>query len=62
MDVLTNLIVVIIPQYIFISKHCIVHLRHTQCFMSVVSQSSWEGKEPLGVWQVLQCGILLLSG
>ena len=39
-EVLTNLIVVIISQYIHISNHYVVHLKLTQCYMSIISQWS----------------------
>ena len=34
---LTNLIVVNISKYICVSTHCIVHLKFTQCYMSIAS-------------------------
>ena len=37
-DVLTNLIVVIIPQYIRILNYHVVHLKLTQCSMPTISQ------------------------
>ena len=40
MDVLTNLIVVIILQYIIIPNHHIVHLKLIHCYMSIISQYS----------------------
>ena len=36
-DMLTNLIVVIILQYIGISNYYIVHLKITQCYMPIIS-------------------------
>ena len=38
MDVLTNLGVVIILQYIGVLNHHVVHLKLTQSFMSIISQ------------------------
>ena len=38
MDVLTNLIVVIISQYTHISNHPSLHLKLTECYMSITSQ------------------------
>ena len=38
MDVLTNLSVVIILQYIGVLNHHIVYLKLTQSFMSIISQ------------------------
>ena len=38
MDVLSNLSVVIILQYIGVLNHQIVHLKLTQSFMSIISQ------------------------
>lgn len=37
MDVLPNLITVVISQYICISNHYTVHLKLTQCYMSIIS-------------------------
>ena len=38
MDVLTNIIVVIILQYIHISNHHVEYLKHTQCYISSIAQ------------------------
>ena len=38
MEVLTNLSVVIISQYIHIPNHHVIHLELTQCYMSLISQ------------------------
>ena len=37
MEVLTNLIVVIILQYVFVSNHHIIHLKLTQCHVNYIS-------------------------
>ena len=44
MDVLTNLIVVIILQYIHIENHYIVHLKLTHCYVNCISIKL--GKQP----------------
>lgn len=41
MEVLTNLIVVIILQYMYVLKHHIVHLKLNTCYMPITSQSRW---------------------
>lgn len=41
MNVLANLIVIIIPQYIHVLNHHIVHLRLRQSYMSIKYQYSW---------------------
>lgn len=43
-DVLTNLIAVIISQYIYI-KSSLVHLKIALCYMSITSQGSLTKKE-----------------
>lgn len=48
-DVLTNLAVVIILQYIHISNHDVLHLKHTQYYMSTISQESWEKRKKSSV-------------
>ena len=42
MDVLTNLIVVIILQCIYVLKHHTVYRKFIQCFMSIISEKIWE--------------------
>ena len=49
MDWLTNLTVLIILQYIHISNHNIVHLKLTQCFMSIISQGNFLAVQWLGL-------------
>ena len=44
MDVLTNLTVVTILQYVCIANHH-VHLKFIQCYMSVKFQESWKREE-----------------
>ena len=44
-DTLTNLIVVIISQYVIHTvNHHVVDLKLTQCYVSVMSQYSWGQK------------------
>ena len=45
MEVLANTTVVIILQYINISNQLFVHLKLTQCYMSIISQKNLGKKE-----------------
>ena len=38
--VLTSFIVIIISQYICVSNHHVANLKHTQCYMSVISNKT----------------------
>jgi len=42
MSFLANAVVVIISQYISVSKPHIVYLKFTQCYTSIMSQRSWK--------------------
>ena len=44
MHVLTNLIVIVISQYIHVSNHHVVYLRFTKCYTSVISSIKLEKK------------------
>ena len=45
MDALTTPTVVIISQYLCVSGNHVVHLKCTQCYMSIISQPYWWGGE-----------------
>lgn len=55
MDVVTNLIAVVIVQYIHISNYHIVHVRLTQCCMSIRPHEAGKGgnTENPPVWRPL---------
>ena len=44
MEMLTNLIVVTMSQYISASNKHITHLKFTQCYLAIPSLKSWVGK------------------
>lgn len=57
---LSNLTVLIILLLILVTNHYIAHLKHTQSYMSIISQQSWGGEKQIKMLIIyMTCSFLL---
>lgn len=57
---LTNFTVVIIPQYVCIPNHQVVHIKLIQTYISIISQKSWgvgRNVSLIGA-EAMRCGVV----